>query len=111
MLRLLLDQSGEPFALAAAQLARVVAAERELTGVGFFRHFSLPAAAPVSRNLLDSTLGGVHGAHPDLKAGAGFLLFIRRGMIALLEGFTYADEWPCDEERFTFTDAAGHPVS
>lgn len=111
VLRLLLNRPGEPFTTAAAQLAHAVTAERKLTGVGFFRHFNLPTTAPVPRTLLDSTLGDVHGAHPELRAGAGFLLFVRHGVVAWLEGFTYADEWPQDEERFTFTDAAGHLVT
>jgi len=45
----LLEKSGEPFDTARQQLAHASITKRELTGVGFFAEFTLPADAPVPR--------------------------------------------------------------
>jgi hypothetical protein len=91
----LLAHSGEPFDTIREQLAHASVSSRELTGVGFFTHFAIPAEAPVRRDLHSAELGEISAEIPGLENGAGFLLFIRDGVISFLEGYTYGDAaWP-----------------
>ena len=97
----LLDKPGEPFDTIRQQLSHAAIAKREFTGVGFFTEFALPAEASVRRDLPDETVGGVGASFPGVEHGAGFLLFIRRGVVTMLEGYTYADDqWPQSTDEF-----------
>jgi hypothetical protein len=86
------------------QLAGCRVASREFTGHGFFSTLVLAdrvAPAPVTRKRL--ALGDV-AAHIDgLEHGAGFILFVRDGVIAVLEGFAYGEPWPIGDTRFQIT--------
>ncbi|MHA3774878.1 hypothetical protein ACXR0O_25440 [Verrucomicrobiota bacterium sgz303538] len=105
VLSILLEQPGEPFSTVRQQLALASAADRELTGAGFYRHFTVPSDASVRRDLQDCEIDGVIADHPELESGAGFILFIRDGTVSFLEGFTYGvTDWPTDEDSFTFFD-------
>jgi hypothetical protein len=96
----MLDTPGEPYETLRRQLSYATVSRRELTGVGFFTEFDLPAAAPVARNLPDMTIGDVGAEMPDLEHGAGFVLFVRAGAAAMLEGYTYDEKWPEKTETF-----------
>jgi hypothetical protein len=77
------------------QLSHATVAKRDFSGVGFFTHFALPADAPVRRDLGNAELNGVGAEIPGVEGGAGFILFIRDGVISFLEGYTYGDtKWP-----------------
>ena len=44
---------------------------------------------------MDLAIGDVHSEVRGLQHGAGFILFLRGGAIACLEGYTYGDDsWP-----------------
>ena len=76
------------------QLETAIASKREMTGVGFFT--TLEVLDPTHR--LDERsveLGDVNAEISGLTHGAGFLLFIRNGLLETLEGYTYGDNrWP-----------------
>src|SRR4051812_20594620 len=77
------------------QLAHASVSSRKFTGVGFFTHFAIPAEAPVRRDLESAELKHVGAKISGLADGAGFILFIRDGVISFLEGYTYGDAaWP-----------------
>jgi hypothetical protein len=40
------------------------------------------------------TLGDIGADIPGLAHGAGFVLFVRGGVISMLEGFSYDEKWP-----------------
>jgi hypothetical protein len=101
VLDMMLDKPGEPFDTVRQQLATATVTKREFSGVGFFTNFELPADAPVRRDLPDATLGGVNAAFPNLQHGAGFLLFIRGGVVTTLEGYTYDEQWPTRTDEFS----------
>jgi hypothetical protein len=104
----LLEKSGEPFDTARQQLEHARITKREFTGVGFFTEFAITDDAPIRRDLPDATLGNVGVEFPGVQHGAGFLLFIRGGVVTMLEGYTYAgDQWPerIDEFRVFQTAA------
>jgi hypothetical protein len=78
-----------------AQAAMCEVSKRELTGVGFFTSLTVPAvvlSAPVSKRL---HLGSdVHVSMDGVPHGAGLVLFVEEGRLAVLEGYTYDDPWP-----------------
>jgi len=91
----LLEKHEEPFDTIRQQLAHASVASRKFTGVGFFTHFAVPSEAPVRRDLRSAELGHVGAKISGLADGAGFILFIRDGVISFLEGYTYGDAtWP-----------------
>jgi hypothetical protein len=95
----MLAKSGEPFDTIRDQLANASVSSRQFTGAGFFTHFAIPSVAPVRRDLASTEIADVGAQIPGLQHGAGFVLFIRDGVISLLEGYTYGDAaWP---ERIT----------
>ncbi len=101
VLDMLLDKQGEPFDTLRRQLSCATVSKREFTGVGFFTKFSLPDEAQVRHTVPDMTLGGVGAEVPGLKHGAGFILFVRDGVVSMLEGYTYVDDqWPERTDEF-----------
>ncbi len=98
---MLLESQGEPLDTIRQQLAHATIAERRFTGVGFFTDFVIPPDAPVRRDLADMTLGDIAVEFPNLQHGAGFVLFIRGGVVVMLEGYTYDESWPANTEEFT----------
>ena len=75
------------------QYARAQVREVELTGVGFFVDFDIPSDAPRTEPK-NMTGGSVEIRVEGVANGAGCLLFVRDGVIAMLEGYTYDDAWP-----------------
>lgn len=96
----LLERTGEPFDIIRQQLAHALVTERRFTGVGFFTNFAVATDAPVRRDLPDMTFGDVGAEFPGLQHGAGFLLFVRDGVVCMLEGFTYDEKWPMNADKF-----------
>jgi hypothetical protein len=47
-----------------------------------------------------STLLDVAAEINDLERGAGFVLFIKKGRINMLEGYTYGEPWPQNVHSF-----------
>lgn len=100
VLDLLLDRPGELFENIRRQLSLATVSERKFTGVGFFTNLVIPSDAPVKRDLPNMEIGDVGAEFPNVKHGAGFLLFIRDGVVSWLEGYTYGENWPVCADRF-----------
>ena len=66
---------------------------RELSGVGFFTHYSVPEACPAVEPA-DFEVQDLHLELDGLKHGAGVVLFVRGGRLDMLEGFSYDEPWP-----------------
>ena len=90
----LLAGSDPTCALLREQYARASIEQVELTGVGFFVGFQVPA--DVGRTTpADFAGGNVNIQVEGVKHGAGCVLFVRDGVLSMLEGYTYGDEeWP-----------------
>ena len=71
---------------------------RQMTGVGFYTEFQIPATAPRVAGLPTCKIGDVNGTAENVKHGLGFLLYVKDGVLSMLEGYTYDDPWP-DEVR------------
>jgi len=69
------------------------ASMRELTGAGFFTKIHVPAnmQAVPQRSF---KLGDVEAEIDGLEHGAGFLLYIEKGQLHMLEGYSYDEAWP-----------------
>ena len=79
-------------------------ASREFTGHGFFSTLVVAdgvEAAPVTRKQL--ALGDLTAAIDGLEHGAGFVLFVRDGVLDMLEGFAYDEPWPSAVGGFAIT--------
>lgn len=98
---MILAKVGEPFDTIRQQLAHATVAERRFTGAGFYTDFVISSDAPVRRDLADATIGDVGAEFAGLQHGAGFLLFIRGGVVSMLEGYTYEESWPTSTDAFT----------
>jgi hypothetical protein len=80
--------------------ARVAAvASREYTGAGFFVSFEVPPNA-TSLPQKKLRIGDVNAEIDGLQHGAGFVLFVRDGHLAELEGYSYDEPWPNEIHRF-----------
>jgi len=73
------------------QLSHATVSTRDYSEVGLFTNFAIPSDAPVRRDLGNAELDGVGAEIPGLEHGAGFILFVRDGVISFLEGYTYGD--------------------
>jgi hypothetical protein len=78
---------------------------RTMSDAGFFMELIVPASATVRQDLPDMEISGVGAEFPNLKNGAGFVLFIRDGAIKTLEAFTYDEPWPAKVDGFRLFNA------
>ena len=87
------------------QLDGLRVASRELTGHGFFTDPAVrdPASALPSRDGL--AIHGVDVEMDGLAHGGGFVVFVARGLLALLEGFAFDEPWPAQPENWRITAA------
>lgn len=73
------------------QLDAAIVIQRENSGGGFFTTISVANSAPKLSS--SSVLGCETQARVDgLQYGLGFVLFIKRGMLHMLEGFAWGPE-------------------
>lgn len=83
--------------------------KRKFTGHGFFTDFSVPEETQ-KRVGLDLVLDDVLGEDiSGLQNGAGFLLFIKDGILDYLEGFSYEERWPESVNEFKLTYSKKYP--
>ena len=83
-----------------AQVAAAVVTSRTPSGVGFMTKIEVPAELAVAEWPAHELLPVVAGSHPDLAAGAEFILQVKSGCISTIEAFCYEGMWPQDEEPF-----------
>jgi hypothetical protein len=84
------------------QIKAAEVASREYTGVGFHTKLvvseSSPALNPSRWQIGDMPKG--FAEHPDLPAGAGFIIWLKGGRLIGIEGYTNQGNWPADETAF-----------
>jgi hypothetical protein len=101
VLEMMLEKPNEHIEVIRQQLAHAQVGRREFTGVGFFTRFLIPSDATVRRDLPNMEIRNVAAEFPGMQHGAGFVLFIRDGVISMLEGFTYDEPWPEQTDKFS----------
>jgi hypothetical protein len=68
---------------------------REHTEVGFFTKFTVRDGALPATSAPDNIkFGDVEAKIAGLEHGAGFLLYIEKGFLYMLEGYSYEERWP-----------------
>jgi hypothetical protein len=67
---------------------------REMSGTGFFTYFELPKDVKRLPKNVTLRFGDVIAEIEGLKHGAGFVLFVDDGLLTMLEGYSYDEEWP-----------------
>ncbi|MEW8030210.1 MAG: hypothetical protein AB2806_21040 [Candidatus Thiodiazotropha sp.] len=84
------------------QLNGAYVEKREYTGVGLFTEIVVTNNRPriEKSNRFIEEKPKVHLEHPDLKDGAGALLWFDEGYISMLECYAYENSWPRNEALF-----------
>lgn len=78
-----------------AQYNKAHVISREFTGHGFFTNFDITDPADSLGYGYNTELGNLTVEFPEVKFGAGFVLFVRNGYIEMLEGAVFGnDPWP-----------------
>jgi hypothetical protein len=73
---------------------------REFTGAGFYTLYSLNNCDDLRIDSKTFQIGDVSADVGSIKWAIGFVLFIEKGCISMLEGYTViADRWPTPEEE------------
>jgi hypothetical protein len=68
---------------------------REFSNVGFYTSFSMQNEHDFSLGDKTFHIGDVDGVINGIEGAVGFILYIKNGIISLLEGYTNAiDKWP-----------------
>lgn len=102
VLTMLLD--GEDLVLANLryQLANRTGVDKTFTGAGFYTYFEIPSQI---RRVTEKSFafGDVDAQTQSLEYGAGFLLHVKRGLLDCLEGYSYEELWPDDDNGFSLT--------
>ncbi len=97
----LLTGENETLSVLRKQFAAAVVKSKEYSGAGFFIYFTIPQDAPLLSSEQSFNIGDVAARIDSLKNGAGFILFIKNGVITRLEGYTFGEEiWPRSVEHY-----------
>ena len=88
------------------QLEGCSVATRDLTGFGFYSTLDVPENIPRTPGL-NGKFGDVIGEIPGLPSGAGFLLYVKDGVLDMLEGYSYDEPWPQSIEDFNLKYTTG----
>ena len=75
-------------------------AKREFTGAGVFVTFSVPETASRLPQKDSFSFGDVGAEIQGLQHGAGFVLWVREGVLDFLEGYTFDEPWPDRTDDF-----------
>jgi hypothetical protein len=90
----LLDGDHPLLAALRGQAKRARVSSHECSSAGFLCSFELPAESAPLPGAANFELDDVDAAIDGLEHGAGFLLFVRDGRLAALEGYSYEEPWP-----------------
>jgi hypothetical protein len=88
------------------QLRECTLVKREFTGFGFYTYLAVPEKYNKTEGL-DVTFGDVIAEIPNLPSGSGFLLYVRNGVLDMLEGYSYDEPWPSKIESFNLKYMTG----
>ena|SRR5438094_1179595 len=103
-----LDGDHDVLSVLRRQLQGIRATKREFTGVGFYTNLATPADSFRVQGNRSFELSDVLANMPGLTVGAGFVLFVRDGLLATLEGYTFSNEpWPAAVTTFELSYRVG----
>jgi len=82
--------------------------ERKFTDTGFFTTFDVKDKNVIIPNCKSFNFGDIVGEMENLKYGIGFILFIKDGILNILEGYTYEEKWPKIITKYQFHYISGN---
>ena len=88
------------------QLELCTIGKRELTGFGFYTTFVVPENIHRDKGN-DFKIGDVFGRIAGVDNGAGFLLYVKNGVLDMLEGYSYDEPWPSSIDEFELSYTTG----
>jgi hypothetical protein len=94
VLDMLLHGQDEALTILRQQAKQLEVSSREMTGVGFYTEFVVPPDLPRVPGSPTFKLGDVNGTANNVSNGLGFLLYVKDGVLSMLEGYTYDEPWP-----------------
>lgn len=89
----ILDGDSELLRALRAQYAAARVASRDISDAGFFCNFDVPKALALPGKP-DFELDDVSAEVAGVSRGLSLLLFVREGLMTLLEGSTFEEPWP-----------------
>jgi hypothetical protein len=101
VLSMLLTGDDPVLAVLRAQRELSSITRREMTGVGFSTTIDVCEDAPALHGYPSFVISDVFADVEGLHNGASFLLFIKNGVLAMLEGFTFDEPWPSPVIRYS----------
>jgi hypothetical protein len=107
VIQALLDGDDDILTVLREQLKATLVAKREMTGMGFYTTFEVSADVPRAGNQ-SFKFSDVMASLPGLKHGAGFLLYVKLGVLQMLEGYSYDEPWPQETSEFKLSYTSGH---
>ncbi len=93
LLDLLLDGALPQLETLRRQLEAAKVSARQFSGVGLFTEFEVPPAVP-RVNPPDFVLGDISFELESVENGGEALLFVRGGVLEMLEVYNWTDSWP-----------------
>ena len=69
------------------------------TGMGFFIDFKVDKKFAYGN--VNSEIGDVDAKMDGIQHGIGFVLFIRQGLLSMLEGYTYDEPYPTEIVQYS----------
>lgn len=100
VLRLLLDGDDPILFSLREQLTHLVSVKREHTGVGCYTYFVFDGNAQPVLGEPSFAFGDVIPEIEGLDDGAGFVVFVKGGLLHMLEAYSYGHSWPMTIGRF-----------
>jgi hypothetical protein len=107
VLGMLLDGDNKVLEVLRQQAAHAKVSSRHMTGAGFFTEFYLPTDTPRTENDMSFKIGDVNGSAANVRNGLGFLLYIKHGILSMLEGYTYDEPWPARIDSLSLAYSGG----
>lgn len=107
VLEMLLNGDDEVLAILREQAKHGSVTSNRETGVGFYTEFAVPSEIQRAPGHKTFRLADVNGTAANLNHGLGFVLFIKDGALAALEGYTYDEAWPNEIRELKLTYSEG----
>lgn len=100
VMEMLLTGDEPALQILADQFRTATVSSREMTGVGFYTTFMVAPQEPRLNGAKSLQLSDVSADIEGLEHGAGFVLFVKDGMINFLEGYSFDESWPAHTDNF-----------
>lgn len=84
------------------QLKCCAVTRRDWSSAGFYTYMSVPPGVDRASTATDVVRIGDVGAEIEgLRYGAGFILYVKEGVLDVLEGYSYDEPWPEEIRAFS----------